>query len=56
MGDYLQRGFIWMGEVVVPSFEEVKQNGARFMDIYCNVKFAEDGQEFTFNFHVKAKA
>jgi hypothetical protein len=56
MADYLQRGFIWMGDVVLPSFEEVKKSGARFMDIYCNVKFAEDGQEFTFNFHVKAKA
>lgn len=56
MTDYLQRGFIWLGEVVIPSFDEVKQSGARFMDIYCNVKFAEDGQEFTFNFHVKAKA
>jgi len=56
MADYLQKGFLWSGDIVLPTFSEVKKSGARFMDIYCNVKFAEDGQEFTFNFNIKATA
>lgn len=54
--DYVQKNFIWSGEVVVPSFDEVKKNGAREMDLYINVKYAEDGQEYALNFHLKAKA
>lgn len=54
--DYLQRGFVWGCEVLIPSFAQVKASGARFLDIKVNVKFAEDGEEFTFNFHIKATA
>ena len=54
--DYITNGFVWSATVDVPSFAEVKAAGARYMTINVSVKFAEDGEEFTFNFHIKATA
>jgi len=56
VNDYITRGFVWSATVNIPSFSQVKAAGARFMDINVDVKFAEDGEEFTFNFHVLATA
>ncbi len=55
-GDYISRGFLWSANVKVPSFAEVKKEGARFMDIVIGVKIAEDSEERNFKIHIQRSA
>jgi hypothetical protein len=54
--DYISKGFVWSGKVVVPTFDQVKQSGARFMTIGIPVQFAQDAEEFILRFNVQGTA